>query len=185
MEKRPVHIRPGGGGRIAVHLPYTDERVGRIKTVSGLRWEPDERCWTVPWNARIVRRLRELFSGDQVKIDPALLGPLPRHPGQRPALSARPGLAQDTLGAMESELKARGRSPQTVKIYATHVKRLLSHTKKPPQDIRPEEVRAYLKGLEDRNRTSASYHAQAVSAIRFLYKQVLKQPDPTANPRQR
>ncbi len=177
---QPIRIRPGKAGRIAVILPYTEDRVARIKTVSGYRWEPRERCWTVPRTARTVQRLLALFSGDQVEVDPALRSPKPEHPGQRPPLRVAPGFARDMLRAVENELKAKKYSPKTTKVYTLHIKRLLQQIKKPPGNITSKEVRTYLRELAGRKGVSRSYQNQAVSAIRFLYNHVFKEPDPTS-----
>ncbi|MDA0746523.1 MAG: phage integrase N-terminal SAM-like domain-containing protein [bacterium] len=176
----PIRIKPGRLGRLDVYLPYTEIRYRRIQTIPGHKWNPEKQCWTVPDNARMVQRLRALYSGDQVEVDPSLLAPLPKHPGQRSALKTAPGEASETVHAVEIELQKQGRSHQTVKIYTTHIKRLLNHIPKAPGDLRPEEVRAYLKDMETQQNISRSYYTQAVSALKFLYKHVLKQPDPTA-----
>ncbi len=177
---QPIRIRPGKAGRVAVVLPYTEDRVARIKTVSGSRWEFRERCWTVPRTARTVQRLLALFSGDQVEVDPALRTPKPEHAGQRPPFRVSPGFARDTLRALENELNARKYSPQTVKVYTLHIKRFFLHLKKTSRDITPGQVRIYLLGLAGRKGVSRSYQNQAVSAIRFLYKYVFRASDPTS-----
>ena len=174
----PIRIYPGKAGRIAVALPYTGDRIVRIKTLSGCRWDAEETCWTVPYSARVVQRLLALFSGDRVEVHPALRTPRPKHPGQRPALHAAPGPALEAVKALEGELKQNGYSPRTAKVYSLHVKRLFQNLKKTPQDIKPEEVRAYFLNLIDREGLSRTYHNQAASAIKFLYHYVLKQPDP-------
>jgi hypothetical protein len=38
-----IQIKPGEAGRLIVLLPYTPERVAKIKTVAGRRWDSKER----------------------------------------------------------------------------------------------------------------------------------------------
>ena len=169
-----IRIRPGKIGWILVDLPYTEERVARIKTLTGRRWDPEKKCWAIPRTARTVQRLLALFSGDQIEVDPSLHSPKPEHPGQRPALTVPPGTARETLQSLRNEMKRKDYSPQTAKVYALHIKRLLQHVNKSPRDLPPEAIRAYLM---DRKGISPSYHSQAVSAIKFLLVHVLKVPD--------
>lgn len=37
----PIQIKPGEAGRLIVLVPYSPERVAKIKTVTGRRWHPD------------------------------------------------------------------------------------------------------------------------------------------------
>lgn len=38
----PIQIKPGEVGRLIVRLPYTPERVAKLKTIDGRRWHPKE-----------------------------------------------------------------------------------------------------------------------------------------------
>ena len=69
-----------------VHLPYSPERVEKIKTVAGRRWHIQEKHWTVPHDAKAVERLLQLFSGEQVLVAPGL-GP-PQRSSSQPEVSA-------------------------------------------------------------------------------------------------
>ena len=48
MEQAPIRVEPGEAGRLIVRLPYTPERVAKIKTVDGRRWHGPEKYWSVP-----------------------------------------------------------------------------------------------------------------------------------------
>jgi integrase len=43
-----IQIRPGEAERLIVLVPYSPERVAKIKLVAGRRWHPKEKYWTVP-----------------------------------------------------------------------------------------------------------------------------------------
>jgi hypothetical protein len=43
-----IQIRPGHEGRLIVLVPYSPERVAKIKTVAGRRRHQNEKYWTVP-----------------------------------------------------------------------------------------------------------------------------------------
>ena len=93
----PIRIKPGEPGRLVVRMPYTAERVEKIKTLRGRRWRPDLKCWTVPDREDMIPALLALFAGEQVEVAPALrTAEPPRHrhrfPRQNPGKQS-PGKA--------------------------------------------------------------------------------------------
>ena len=67
-----IRIRPGDDGRLLVVLPYTPQRVEKIKTVPGRRWHAEQKHWTIPATTGMVERLVSLFAEDEIEVDPAL-----------------------------------------------------------------------------------------------------------------
>lgn len=158
-----VWISSGGPEDIEVRFPYDPALVAKVKRMIGCRWHSKGKYWTVPRTNGTVETLLFLFKGEAVRVD----------------LTLRPPLGE-ILNAVEDELKLRGYSPRTRKVYRLHVERFLKSVGKPPQDVLPEEIRSYLLGLVDQKRVSVSYHNQTISAIKFLYKYVLRQFQPVA-----
>lgn len=138
-----IQIRPGDEGEIIVVLPYAPERVARIKTVPGRRWHAEEKYWTVPRTDGMVERLLEPFAGEEVEVDPAL----------RPVRE----VMEETLAAVENELKLRGYSPRTGKAYRGQVERFLKWIDRAAQEVTAEDVRTYLLHLAEERGVSASY----------------------------
>ena len=91
----------------------------------------------------MVERLLELFAGEEVVVDPAL----------RPVEE----VVQETLKAMEDELRLRGYSPRTRKAYRGQVEHFLKWVGKVAQEVTAGDVRAYLLHLADDRAVSASY----------------------------
>jgi hypothetical protein len=60
-----ILLKGGSNGRLRVALPYSVERVARMKTIPGRRWHPEEKCWSVPHTDGMVERLLTLFTGDK------------------------------------------------------------------------------------------------------------------------
>jgi site-specific recombinase XerD len=75
---------------------------------------------------------------------------------------------------LESELRSRKYSPQTIRSYVHYNKYLCRRIQKHPEDITPEDVRNYLAYLDKTLDLSASSMNLAISAINFFYRQVLK-----------
>jgi site-specific recombinase XerD len=166
MAVAPIRIQPGDRDRLIVVLPYTPERVEKIKTIPGRWWHAEEKYWTVPASEETVERLLALFAGESVELDPAL-----RPVGE---------VVQETLRAVEEELKLRSYSPKTHKAYRFHLEWFLQCVPV-PWSVQEKDIRAYILALNRDESLSASYVNQAISAIKFLYQRVLHRPEVVRN----
>ena len=73
-------------------------------------------------------------------------------------------------------LRLKGRELSTEKAYFNWIKRfILFHNKRHPKDMGEQEINEFLAHLVIKNNVSASTQNQALCAIVFLYKHVLKQ----------
>lgn len=83
------------------------------------------------------------------------------------------------LDRMGAALRARHYSARTQEAYVAWARRfILFHGKRHPSAMGPDEVNAYLTALAMRDRVSASTQNQALCAILFLYRHVLRDPLP-------
>lgn len=81
-----------------------------------------------------------------------------------------------TLDRLTSELRIRGYSPRTIRVYRGHVERFLHSLEGPAEQATDVEIRAWLLHLIEEKHVSRSYLNQAVSAIKFLYASALRSP---------
>lgn len=156
-----VRIKPGADGRLWVELPYSPERVEKMRTIPGRKWHPKEKAWSVPGSREVVEKLRILFSGELVETIDA-----------RPASSVDHTLTK----RLTEELKLAGYSPKTRLVYLRHCQRYLRYLGKDPETAISEDIRKYMLHLIDEVGVSRSYYDQAVSAVKFLYLRVLRSP---------
>jgi site-specific recombinase XerD len=81
-----------------------------------------------------------------------------------------------TMGAMRDsmlrEMALRGFAPRTQNSYSRWMWRLVRKTRVPADRLEMEQVRGYLAGLAQRGLSSSTLN-QAVSALRFFFKDVL------------
>jgi site-specific recombinase XerD len=71
-------------------------------------------------------------------------------------------------------IKARHYSPKTSEAYTRWIRRfILYHGKKHPKDLGGQEVSQFLSYLATDRRVAASTQNQALSAILFLYREIL------------
>src|SRR5713101_9415874 len=79
------------------------------------------------------------------------------------------------LEQMRKVIRARHYSLRTEETYLSWVKRfILFHGKRHPRDMGVQEVQQFLAYLAVEGHVAASTQSQALSAILFLYQQVLK-----------
>jgi site-specific recombinase XerD len=74
---------------------------------------------------------------------------------------------------MEEELKLRGYSPRTHKVYVDWVRRFAAYYRRPPEEMGGEDVRAFLVDLLEVRKLSRSSLIQALCALKFFYSDVL------------
>jgi integron integrase len=92
--------------------------------------------------------------------------------GPSPPAPAAPRL----LDRVRARLRTRHYSRRTEEAYVLWIRRfILHHGKKHPSSLGEVEIEAYLTHLAVRRRASASTQNQALSALLFLYREVLAQ----------
>ncbi|MEK6769390.1 MAG: tyrosine-type recombinase/integrase, partial [Gemmatimonadota bacterium] len=83
------------------------------------------------------------------------------------------------LGQVRLAIRVRHMSVRTERQYVHWVKRfVLFHGKRHPLELGEEEVTAFLNHLADRAKVSASTQNQALAALLFLYRRVLRRQLP-------
>ncbi|MBL7101016.1 MAG: tyrosine-type recombinase/integrase [Nanoarchaeota archaeon] len=79
----------------------------------------------------------------------------------------------EILKRLETELKLRGFSHNTVRTYLTTNKLFLEWVKKQPESVKEQDVKDYLAHLISDKKISASSIALKKAALKFLYDEVL------------
>ena len=80
---------------------------------------------------------------------------------------------------MDNDLLVRGMAERTRESYLAAVTRLARHYRRPPDQLSPEEVQAYLVHMLREERLAWSTCSIAVHAFRFLYHTTLGRPATT------
>ncbi len=79
------------------------------------------------------------------------------------------------LDRVKEKIRLKHYSIRTEKAYVGWIKRfILFHNKKHPKDMGPKDVEAFLSDLATRRNVASSTQNQALNAILFLYREVLK-----------
>ena len=193
-----VRILPGGASaEIAFEPPFTASDVEAVKALPGRRWSPLRRVWIVPLARNTLVELGVHF-GDRLRISeedrtdpPAASGPthaLERADPPRADDPTRPdnptpaGLAlqrPDLLERVRSALVLGGYRPRTRKVYLGHLRRFFAwqRDRRGPGSRDPSGLaQAYILELIRSRDISKSYQNQLVSALRFMFEDVLGSP---------
>lgn len=81
------------------------------------------------------------------------------------------------LSRLKNEIRARHYSPRTEQAYVRWVRRFVKfHGMRHPDELREPEVNAFLTKIAVHDRVSASTQTQALSALLFLYRHVIRLP---------
>lgn len=158
-----IKIRPDEAGRLIVHLPYSPERLAKIKTVAGRRWHGPEKYWSVPDGEGMVERLEALFADDHVEADAS-----PRV--REPAADLPPSGANSPLGRARTAMRSRHLSPRTETAYLAWSRRFLAQAGGAPEGLDEAAVGRFLSALAVEGQVSASTQNQALNALLFLFE---------------
>jgi integron integrase len=164
--RAPIRVEPGEAGRLIVRLPYTPERVAKIKTVDGRRWHGPEKYWSIPDGGDAPARLSALFTGEQVEFDAALRA-------RAVAPAAPPRVPNELLDKLSESIRSRHYSRQTEKTYVGWARRFMERTGPRPDALNEAAVGAYLTFLAAETHVSASTQNQALNALLFFFEHVL------------
>ncbi len=169
MPTDPIQIKPGDAGRLIVLLPYSSERVAKIKTVAGRRWHQQEKYWTVPHTNGAIAHLKRTFSGETTEVDPSLDALQAFRQEQR-----TPETSSAMLDRLGTALRARHYARRTEQAYGHWIRRFTRfHHGRQPAEMAEPEINRFLTHLAVTEKVSASTQNQALAAVLFLYRHVI------------
>lgn len=154
------------GKELKIYFSYSDERVQKIKTIPGRRWYPDLKCWIVQNTEANMEKLRSLFNDELVIYE--------SNRDEQREDSQKDDEITKLLVEMSNELKLKGYSPKTVKAYLGQARRFNDYCNQNTLEMCHNSAKEFMLFLLDSQENSHTYVNQAVSAIKFFFKFVLK-----------
>ncbi|MCQ4088454.1 tyrosine-type recombinase/integrase [Saccharibacillus sp. JS10] len=165
---------------------YGPEQLKGIRSVPGRGYVADEKIWTIPYTILSVEALLKAYPKDFFVCDEHLKNEdlylceqLESHRQQRQRKQAIVPIEEAELWSparkkqLEDALRARGYSGKTIKAYTLQVQRFFAETMVNEGGIDDAVVQKYsLKLLE--KELSHAYVNQAISALKFYFRYVLK-----------
>ncbi|MCK8489976.1 site-specific integrase [Paenibacillus sp. MBLB2552] len=160
---------------------FSREDIGKLHAVGGGKWDPNGKFWRFPCTEEKLRQFAECFPEAEIRMDGLAVSP---------KLSTDEKFAQALEQKLLTALKLKGYSLKTSKAYRGHVRRFLQNLAdhlemKSPGTLKDARLtstiidssraKQYALQLLEQGHSSA-YVNQAISALRFLAVEVLKQP---------
>jgi len=145
-----VKIKLGENNKVIIQVPYDQEFIRKVKTISGRRWNPQGKYWEVPYNEDLIAKLQSLF-GENLVVDPYFY-----------------------LIPLQKELLIRKYSRRTIKSYIGINRDLLLFSGKRPEEIENKDIKEYLYYVVNQKKVSASTLNIIINALKFYYGEVLK-----------
>ena len=155
---------------LAISFKYTKERVKKIKMLSNREWLPDKKIWLAANNKYTIIEILKIFSDEKViinNINKKLQDKFNKY---------KLKLAKPILKKMEEKLQLKGYSNRTITTYLSHIERYIRYLNISVKYAKGKEIKDYLLYLLSDCDNSTSYVNQAISAINFLYCNILHRP---------
>lgn len=151
---------------LMVIFPYNEDRVTKVKTIEGRRWDIASKSWIVPYTDKSIEELTDIFSGEPIIWDPALK--------ISTAIDQMDKNLVQILAGLEKHLTLKGYTDKTKKAYIGHIRRFLEDKKKKAEDLNREDVEGYIYYLLVEQKNSHAFVNQALSAIKICFEHILK-----------
>ena len=164
------HVNKGNNHNLIITFDYTPERVKKIKQVTN-RWNPLEKCWEIPATKQSINRFLSVMQDEEVIIDPTVDLVIT---GSKLVSIKEMVWLKELTEKTDRALKLKGYSSLTIGAYKGHTIRFFEFIKKQPDQVANEDIEEYLLYILDKKKVSFSYVNQAISAIKFVYKHVIK-----------
>lgn len=147
---------------IKVFFRFDETIIQVLKGIPGTYWEPELKCWIVPYNPMHVEYLKEsLAAHAEIKEWTNPDGP------SIPTDYCLP------KGYLE-RLERKQYSQNTIKTYTSYMRDFVkAFRNRRLDDVTPEEINQYILRLIKAHHISASQQNQRINAIKFYYEKVL------------
>jgi len=168
---------------------YGPEALKGVRCVPGRKFIPDEKVWTIPYTVSGLRALLDAYAKDFFtcderleKRDSYLREQVDNHNKLRQQrvisvpLEEPQVWSSDRKKELQDALRARGYSGKTVKAYTLQVQRFFDEVLLNEKEINDAVVQKYSLKLLEKD-LSHAYVNQAISALKFYFRHVLKRPN--------
>lgn len=165
-----------------------EERQG-IRSIAGRRWVPDDKIWTIPYTLAALDCLFEAYPGCSFAWDEHFHREMPdileRYGTRNAEERVTPTTPQvvnwntERKKQLQDALKARGYSDKTIKAYISQIERFFSRFFREGSSFDDASVQNYALSLLEKG-LSHAYVNQAISALNFYFRIVMKEAQSTS-----
>jgi hypothetical protein len=151
-----VSIGKDKSGKITICFPYNKDLINKVKSLSNARWNPGTKQWSVDFTECIIEEISAAFRDEKLDFSKEIIA----------------DYITRVLKKVEEQISLANYSDKTKKSYLNHIKHYLAYANN-IIDTEEEYAREYLLYLIDEKQVSRAYVDQAISALKYLYEDVL------------
>lgn len=166
MDMDKVYADQCNNGSIEVRFKLNPERAEKIHLVTNRCWTKPIQCWVIPGTEEDINTFLKAFSDESIEPNEKL----------RRTVSMMNLKKTGILENMEQQLRVMGYSPRTCYNYGHHILAFSDFCFFDISQAEYSDVFNYLLYLIDVKKVSRSHVNQAVSAIKFIFEHVMKEP---------
>ena len=160
-----------GKGRLAIQFPYSEHYVERIRNIKGRKWHQDEKYWSIPDIPEALDEVYRIFGNNESLENTDCSKDISR----KDAIDKQETNSRELLEILKKVLNSmtlRGYGRKTKKAYIGHLKRFYENLDKSPESVTVGDIEAWILKMSVENECSSAYTNQAVSAFKYLLKEV-------------
>lgn len=159
---------------------YDMDVITQIKTIKGVRWNPQGKYWyfhigsgSLDWlNHKFIGQLNFVEKGSQDRQPGDL--ELKSGPGNAEGKGSTSDAGTKIMQEFVKSLVVKQYSPRTIDTYTSMLRLFLNHfNNRNINELKDEDIREYLLYLVEKKKVSLSYQNQAINAIKYYYEKVL------------
>ena len=144
--------------KLAVDFSYSPSRFKKIDQFANRSWNDEHNLWTVPYSEANLEKLKLLFKNENIVLDEKIENDF-------------------LLEKAEERLRLKGYSGSTKKVYLNHMQQFARFSERSLARITEKDIKKYVLYLLEERELSHSFVNQAISAIKFLTREILKKED--------
>lgn len=172
MAKKTIFIKNGevsNSPLVLLEFPYDQELIDLIRPLSGAKWSPSLKAWTLPYSDAILSELLTLFRGkawlDYSKFKKVVVHVLPE-----PILVPLSPPLQDEIRKFADWMRNRRYSESTIKNYTQGIGLFFRFMEnKNPELITNEDLELFNKNYIISRKFSASFQSGVINAVKLFF----------------
>lgn len=168
-----INITKSQDNNISIAIPYDPILVDKVRKLKGRSYNRVEKIWTVPFTEDIIASIQDIFKDNKLIIDPEIQKMIDKKEQEKDN--------EIVLLSCKNALILKGFSAKTLKAYLGHIRRFLCKLQVEPTNLNEDNVRGYILMLMEEQKYTSSYIHQVISAIKFLFINVLNKPEAIEN----
>lgn len=157
---------------LKVEFRYDRKTIKKIKMIKGRKYVASGKYWIIPYNKNSLKEFLRLFPDKQIHISSTLKREKNFKKLYKKNIITTYKLNKKVIEKFTKQLKIKGYSKNTQEVYISHIQFFFNYHDKSVTEITDKDIKKYMYYLLERKKCSHSYANQALSAIKFLYKNI-------------